>query len=369
MLLLVWIAAPQGWSGVELALVVVALRLPILVLGVPVGRGVDRWGARPMILADVSLRAVLLGVLLVASLHAGEVPLVPVLVLGAMCGALSPATYAGVRWLVPRLVPEDLLGRANAVIALSDQLPLLLSAALVGPSLALTGPVRSLAIPVALLCLAAVLGRRLPGAVPSEEAARPAEGTRSTAATVRTPSSVVALIALSTVYYFVYGPFETATPGYVRDSLDGGAAAYGVLWTLFGVGAVATLPLAPVLAQRRPGLVNAVGAAVWGLVMLPLLTVDDPAVAAVLFLLGGAIWGPYTTVETTALQRWVDPARHGAVFGLQRSLLATATPLGAACGAVALRPGNAHLLLALSAGTCAIAGIAALAHRGLRTTS
>src|SRR4029450_12013125 len=54
------------------------------------------------------------------------------------------------------------------------------------------------------------------------------------------------------------------------------------------------------------------------------------------FLVGGLLWGPYTTVETTALQRWVHPARHGAVFGLQRSLLATATPLGAAAGALAL---------------------------------
>jgi hypothetical protein len=103
--------------------------------------------------------------------------------------------------------------------------------------------------------------------------------------------------------------------------------------------------------------------------MLPLLVVDDLKVAAVLFLVGGAVWGPYTTVETTALQRWVDPARHGAVFGLQRSLLATATPLGAACGALALGPDNAHLVLAVSAGTCALAGAAALAHRGLRTTA
>ena len=369
MLLLVWIAAPQGWSGVETALVVMVLRVPILVLGVPVGRGVDRFGARPMILADVSLRALLLGALLLAALRTDEVPLLPVLVLGGLCGALSPATYAGVRWLMPRVVPAERLGRANAVIAISDQLPLLLGAALIGPSLALMGPVRSLAIPVVLLGLALVFALRLP-AVPSERAPSGyADDGRPKSGRSRMPSKVVALVALSTTYYFVYGPFETATPGYVRHSLDGGTASYSLLWTLFGLGAVATLPLAPLLARRRPGFVNAVGAATWGLVMLPVLIVDDQAVAAVLFLLGGAIWGPYTTVETTALQRWVDPSQHGAVFGLQRSLLATATPLGAACGAAALRPDNAHLLLALSAGTCVLAGAAALAHRGLRTTT
>ena len=368
MLLLVWIAAPQGWSGVETALVVMVLRVPILVMGVPVGRCVDRWGARPMILADVWLRALLLGALLLAAPRTGQVPLLPVLVLGGLCGALSPATYAGVRWLMPRVVPAERLGRANAVIAISDQLPLLLGAALVGPSLALMGPARSLGIPVVLLGIAVVFARRLPAAAVAGAPVAAADE-RPPNVRFRMPAKVVALIALSTTYYLVYGPFETATPGYVRNSLDGGTASYGLLWTLFGLGAVATLPLGPMLAHRRPGLVNAVGALTWGLVMLPLLIVDDRTVAAVLFLLGGAIWGPYTTVETTALQRWVDPARHGAVFGLQRSLLATATPLGAACGAVALRPDNAHLLLALSAGTCVLAGAAALAHRGLRTTT
>ena len=366
MLLLLWIAAPQGWSGVETALVVLALRLPILVLGVPVGRGVDRWGARPMILADVSARGVLLLVLLVIALSAGEVPLLPVLVLGSMCGALSPATYAGVRWLVPRVVPAERLGRANAVIAISDQLPLLLGAALVGPTLALLGAVRSLAVPVVLLGLAVTLALRLPGTASAP--VTPAVAGTPPSGQLRVPSKVVALITLSTAYYFVFGPFETATPGYVRESLEHGAASYGLLWTLFGLGAVATLPLGATLAHRRPGLVNALGALAWGLVMLPVLFIDNLTAAAIVFLLGGAIWGPYTTVETCALQRWVDPARHGAVFGLQRALLATATPLGAAFGALALRPGNAHLLLALSAAACALAGAAALAHRGLRTT-
>ena len=56
---------------------------------------------------------------------------------------------------------------------------------------------------------------------------------------------MIALIALSTAYYSLYGPFEAATSGYVRGRLGAGAGTYGLLWTLFGLGAVATLPLAP----------------------------------------------------------------------------------------------------------------------------
>jgi predicted MFS family arabinose efflux permease len=112
--------------------------------------------------------------------------------------------------------------------------------------------------------------------------------------------------------------------------------------------------------------VNALGALVWGLLMLPVLVVDTPQVAAALFLVGGLVWGPYTTVETSALQRWVDPARHGAVFGTQRALLATATPLGAACGALAVTPDRADVVLGAAAAGCAAAGLLALAHPGLR---
>jgi hypothetical protein len=130
--LLLWVAQPQGWSGVQTALVVLALRLPTLASGVLLGRAVDRWGARPLLLLDLTTRTVLLLAMAVAG-RSGDLPLPAVLVLGGISGA-------------------------------------------------------------------------------------------------------------------------------------------------------------------------------------------------VLFLVGGAVWGPYTAVEIGALQRWVEPGRHGAVFGLQRSLLATATP-------------------------------------------
>ena len=102
--------------------------------------------------------------------------------------------------------------------------------------------------------------------------------------------------------------------------------------------------------------------------MLPIAFVHDPVVVSVLFFLGGAVWGPYTTIETTAVQRWVDPSRHGAVFGLQRSLLASATPVGAALGALALSYTSPALVLGVSAAACSLAGLLALASKGLRQT-
>ena len=133
---LLWIAGPQGWSGAETALMVLALRLPTLVSGPLAGRADDRWGARPIMLIDLAGRALLV-TLMATSGRDGTLSLLPVLVLGGLAGGLSPATYAAVRSLIPRLVAGQQLGRANAVVALSDQMPLLLGAVLVGPSLIL----------------------------------------------------------------------------------------------------------------------------------------------------------------------------------------------------------------------------------------
>jgi predicted MFS family arabinose efflux permease len=368
--LLLWVAQPQGWTPVQVALVVLVLRLPTLAAGVVCGRCVDRWGARPLMLVDLGLRVLLL-VLLAASIRDGEVPLAVVLVLGALTGTVSPTTYAAVRWLVPRLTPPDARPRANTVVALSDQLPLLLGTALVGPALALSGPVGGVLLAATMTAVAFGLALRIPHVPPDRPVSRPVTapgpgGVPAVRARGHRPVRVVALISLSTVYYLAYGPFETATPAYVRDRLDGGEGTYSLLWALFGVGALVSLSLAPVLARHRPGVVNAVGALAWGVAMMPLVVIAGSGPAAVVFLVGGLLWGPYTTVETTALQRWVHPSRHGAVFGLQRSLLATATPLGAAAGALALGGLAPGTVLLVSAAACAAAGALALAVGDLR---
>jgi predicted MFS family arabinose efflux permease len=100
--------------------------------------------------------------------------------------------------------------------------------------------------------------------------------------------------------------------------------------------------------------------------MLPVAALSQTPLVAALFLLGGAIWGPYSSIETSALQRWVGPSRHGAIFGLQRSLLASATPLGAAIGAIALEHAAPAVILAVSAAGCALAGLLALTSHDLR---
>lgn len=361
---LLWIAEPQGWSGPQTALLVIAIRLPTLAGGILGGRAVDRFGPVRMMLVDGLVRAILMAGLVVAGRN-GQFNLWIVLALGTAAGTTAPLSYAAARTLVPRLVETDRLGKANALLSIGDQLPLLLGAVLTGPALALfgTGPV--FVLPLLMLLAMTAIGLRLrkTSQVPAEAAPKNADsnGRQSWRST-----RVIGLIALSAAYYFTYGPFETVLPHLVRDELDSGIGGYTLLWVLFGAGALATLPAAAALSRHRPGLVNALGAVVWGALMLPLVFVDDLTVVAVGFAISGAVWGPYTAIETTALQRWADPADHGRIFGTQRALLAIAAPLGAAAGAIATGHASPPVILACSAAGCALAGLLACAIPGLR---
>jgi predicted MFS family arabinose efflux permease len=359
---LVWIAEPQGWTGVQTAVLVLALRLPAAFGGVIGGRAVDRLGPVPMIVLDGVVRAALMAALVVAGWN-GRFDVWIVLALGAAAGATAPLSFAAARTLVPRLVEADGVGRANALLGVGDQLPILAGAALAGPGLALLGPGRAFLVPfVMLLCVAAIAVRLRHSA-----GGRAAEVVRD-----RRPGTwwrsprVVVLVALSVAYYFTYGPFETVLPHFVRDDLAAGVGGYTVLWIVFGAGALLTLPLAARLARHRPGVANALGAAIWGLLVLPFCLTDELPVAVVLFALAGAVWGPYSAIEATALQRWTDPAEHGRVFGTQRAILTLAWPLGAALGAVAVDHLPPAPTLMLAAAGCAAAGLLALTVPGLR---
>ena len=206
-------------------------------------------------------------------------------------------------------------------------------------------------------------------ALPRSPAARPSRPQLRHAAASQAfgwPSRrVVVLLALSVVYYLAYGPFEVVLPVLVRAQLGGAETMYSLLWALFAIGAAAALPFATRLARRRPGAVNAAGAVVWGLVMLPVAFTGSPALAAAVFLTGGFVWGPYAAVEATALHRWTNPGHHGRVFGAQRAMLSTAAPVGAAIGAVLTDYVPAETIAAASALACTAAGLFALASRDL----
>ncbi|HWG11992.1 MAG TPA: hypothetical protein VG268_01835 [Streptosporangiaceae bacterium] len=86
---------------------------------------------------------------------------------------------------------------------------------------------------------------------------------------------------------------------------------------------------------------------------------------AVVMLVSGAVWGPYLAVEATALQQWVDPARHGRLFGVQHALLGVASPVGAAAGSLLLSRVSSITVLTAALAGCLVAGVVTLLNRAV----
>ena len=123
---LVWFVLDLTGSGVAVGLVLLCAGLPPVMTGPLLGRVLDRWPLRWVLVADNLLRAVLIGS--IPMLHWLE-RLTPPLVYGLTlaAGALVPATDAGVRVALPRLVEDGALERANLLLSIGDQVSALIT--------------------------------------------------------------------------------------------------------------------------------------------------------------------------------------------------------------------------------------------------
>jgi len=121
---------------------------------------------------------------------------------------------------------------------------------------------------------------------------------------------------LSLVFFFSYGPLEAALPLYSKAILQTDARGYGLLWSALAVGAlIGTLSSTTLSRRLRLGVALPLIALLWGASLLPMVFINDLWLACAFLLLGGLMWGPYTPMETTLLQRNVPKAQLGRVFG------------------------------------------------------
>jgi hypothetical protein len=363
----VWSAGLEGWSGAQVAGIIMAARAPAFLGGIAGGVAIDRYGPRIPMLLDGVVRTVAMLGLVVNGLVSGF-GYVAAVVLVLVAGATAPISYSAVRTLLPLLVPSDRLGEANTLLTIGNALPLVLSAGIVAPALELLGLGGAFLVPAVLMVGVAVIAVRLPARrsikpLPAESGASVLDPNLSPRAGGSSlgwrgiPAGTLALLGLSTAYYFTFGPVEPVLPLLVRDRLDAGVATYGLLWSAIGVGALLGLFVAPALTRStRPGATMAGLAVLNGLVMLPLAASTSVTVALACCLAIGILWTPYSAVEATALQRLTPARHHGKIFGIQRALVISALPVGAAVGALALdRAGPSSVLLGAGVACVAIA--------------
>jgi MFS family permease len=336
-----WLAlrlAPAGSRGLWVGAAVAAYSLPGAAGAVLLRRWLRAHRGARLAVVNAVLRAAALG--LISCL--------------ALAGLLDPAGYVGLlgisslvsAWgvagkytLIADLLPAEQRVAGNTVFGLADQLSLMIGPALAGLVSAVAGPATVIGIDAASWAVlglsyarVAPLAARLQPLAP-DPPALPAVRRRSPAwAVIRSSPVLPGLMALSFVFYLLYGPVEVALPVHVATDLHGSAALLGTFWAVFGVGAVIGELSAPFL-RRWPVWPTMTWIVIgWGLGLLPLGLHTPLWVALTAFFAAAVIWGPWMSLSMAVLQDASPPAALAQVIAARSSLLIIAAPIGTAFG-------------------------------------
>lgn len=333
MVAVAWLAlqiAPPGQAGVWTGLAVAAYALPAPIGAAAFARVMRRMRAARLVAADASLRAVALGAVAVLAVTGALHPVVYVALL-AVSSLLRAWGSAGEYTLIAELLPEDDRVTGNALLSTFGQAAVVVGPALAGGLTALVGPGWVIGVDAASFAFLAVAAwsvsaRRAAGtAAPSESASG---GWR----VIRDQPRLLGLIAVTCVFFFLYGPVEVALPIHVASELHGSPGLLGLYWTVFGVGATVGALGAGLLRRRPPWRIVVTIILGWGAALLPIGLSDAVAPGMIGFAVGGLIYGPFTAISTALFQRSAPPHALSRVLAARTALTTPSTALGTLLG-------------------------------------
>jgi predicted MFS family arabinose efflux permease len=330
--------------------VVAATTLPAVVTGPVLGAWLDRTSRRRLALASnqVLLAASLLGILLAA----GRAPGWALLPLAALAGLTGPLATGGYTSMIPLLVPERLLARANALEASSFNTAAIAGPAVAGVVAATAGPAGAVLAEAVLAALALPAITRLPRVAPpaGDHPAPLATAIRQGLAHLaRTP--VLRGVTVATAVGMGGTGLLTLALPFWAERLGAGRAGAGYLWAALEAGAIAgALAAARPTAAWPPQRVVLAGLGLFGLVMAAWPLARSFPAALALVALAGLAEGPAFAATFATRQRWSPPSLRGQIFTTAASLKLGAFAVGSALAAPAVsRAGVAGALVAVGA--------------------
>jgi MFS family permease len=333
----------------------VFLMLALPSLAAPLtGYLVDRVRRRPlMIVVDLATCLAVLPLLLVRDGGHVWVVLVVALLYGLSLNLISGARTG----LVKDMLPGELLGSANALLATFGQ-GLRLIAPLVGAGLlAAFGITAVVLLDVATFVIAVVALSllRVEESAP-EPRGRLREDLVAGFRHVRRTSPLFQLMVTSGIAFSVLGFFDTIIFAVVDDGLHRPATLVGVLLSVQGAGSVlGGIASATVLRRVGPPPLVGLGMVAVAAGALLLLPRSLPVVAAGFLLDGLAL--PWLIVGfMTALQRWTPPRLQGGVMAVTYVSLDLPQALSIGAGALLISFVDYRALLALTATVVMVCG-------------
>lgn len=352
--------------------------VPMLLLGSFLGVLVDRWDHRRTIVIVAVLQGLMLLPLLAASADRMGIVYAVAAVEAVLGAIINPARQA----MTPQLVAPDQLSRANALLAVSDNLARLVGSPLGGLAFALWGLPGVVVADAASYVITAVLvavSRPHPlaaaAADPGEEPAAAverrilhewAEGLALIArsATLRTLALVAALGGIA------QGLFLVLFLVYVTQNLGAGDTGVGIIRGVQAIGGVLGGLVTGLLARRlSPRWMIGGGYLVFG--MLSLLTWNLAPFTTALWVYAGlfiAMGLPAVTTATgeiTLVQRAVPPRALGRVIAAVTTVDGAAQAIGLLLGGLLAASGDIVPILDVQASLYLLCGVIAIvAFRG-----
>ena len=337
--------------------VVAATTLPAVVTGPVLGAWLDRTSRRRVALASnqMLLAACLLGSLAAA----GRAPGWTLLLLAAVAGLTGPLATGGYTSMIPLLVPERLLARANALEASSFNTAAIAGPAVAGAIAATAGPAMAVLAEAALAALALPAIARLPrvavpaGDRPASLAAPIRRGLRHLA---RTP--VLRGVTVATAVGLGGSGLLTLAMPFWAERLGAGRAGAGYLFAAMEAGAIAgALAAARPAASWPPQRVVLAGLGLFGLVVAAWPLAPSFGAALGLVAVAGMVEGPAFAATFATRQRWSPPALRGQIFTTAASLKLGMFAIGSAVAGPALGVAGVGGIL-VAAGAVQLLGVA-----------
>jgi MFS family permease len=374
---LAWLTLQLTGSGVALGTVLMTTAIPRALFMLVGGAMSDRISPRSLMLGSNVLRTVVVAVI-AALVLSGHAQLWQLYILALIFGTVDAFFHPALNTIVPMLVSEGLLSPANALVQIMQQLSGLVGPAIAGVVVAAvsTGPAFAFdaaSFAVATLTIWLVRGgrRAAPAAGQPERQETdqlPPEGLlaniRSGVAYAWRDPAIRSLVLLVAATNFAFtGPLLVGLPYLADTRFQGGAAAFGIIISAFGAGALGGAILAGSLRHvPRLGLVIMLTASAMG-IGLALLGYVPTVLLAVIVMAAIGVGSGFANVRIIAwLQARTPEAMRGRVMSLVLLGAVGLTPISLAVSGVIIDFGAVSLMFAVAGAivvASALAGILA----------
>jgi MFS family permease len=369
---LAWLTLQLTGSGVALGTVLMAAAIPRAVFMLVGGAMSDRISPRSLMLVSNAIRGVVVAVIAVLVLT-GHAQLWQLYGLAVIFGVVDAFFHPALNTIVPMLVSEKQLSPANALVQIIQELSGLIGPALAGVLVAAvnTGPafaIDAASFAVATMTLLMVRGGRRTaptaagqGANPEPSAGLLANIGSGLAYAWRDPAVRSLILLVAAINFAFTGPLLVGLPYLANTRFEGGAAAFGIIISAYGAGALAGALLAGSLHKvPRLGLIILLTAAAMG-IGLALVGNAPSVILAVAAMSAMGLGAGFINVRVVAwLQARTPEAMRGRVMSVLLLGAISLAPISLAISGAIIDFGAVSLMFTVAGAIVVAAALAGL---------